>query len=49
MVVKNNNFWLYGKRFFQFDTLKCETNEKIDKYEDADEYPVSALLNEFMS
>ena len=50
VVVKNNIFWIYGERFFQYDTSMFEMHEKIDNEDsfDTEKYPVCAQLNEYL-
>ena len=50
LVVKNDIFWAYGKRFFQYDTLMFEMHQHIDKEDkiETEEYPVCAQINEYL-
>jgi hypothetical protein len=48
VVLSNNIFWAYGRRFFQFDTNITDDDDILGGNKLDNGFPNSAYLNEYL-
>jgi hypothetical protein len=48
VVLSNNVFWSFGRRFFQFDTFIVEDDDPVGNIKLDNGFPVYAILNTYL-